>query len=172
MRTLGDARMRHAAAVTAFGMRAQEVSDNQWMRAPAERKWSAAEITTHLTLTLQAFDTELRGGPPMKMRVSGFKRVLARMVYMQRILWNGRFPTGAPAPRETRPPEKLSPRPECLRRFQEMAAELEKSIEKVNAERPNVQVTHPYFGKVGLTDAVLISARHIEHHMKQLPARD
>ena len=172
MRTLGDAQTRHAEAVTAFGMRAQEVTDIEWMRAPAEGKWSPAEITTHLTLSLQAFDTELRGGPAMKMRVAGVKRVLARLLYMQRILWDGRFPTGARAPRETRPPANLSPRPECLRRFHEAAAQLEKSIAKVNAERPNVRVTHPYFGKVGLTDAVKISARHIEHHMKQLPTRD
>ena len=172
MRTLGDARIRHAEAVTAFGKRAEEVTEHDWMRAPADGKWSPAQITVHLTLSFEAFDTDLRGGPPMKMRLNGFKRVLARLLYMQRILWNGRFPSGAPSPRETRPPAELPPRPECLRRFHEAAAQLEKTIGKVNAERPNVRVTHPYFGKVGLTDAVKISARHIEHHMKQLPDRD
>jgi hypothetical protein len=172
MRTLGDARMRHAEAVTAFGRRAEEVTDKDWMRAPAEGKWSPAHIMVHLTLSFEAFDTDLRGGPPMNMRLTGVKRVIARLVYMQRILRTGRFPAGAPAPREIRPPLELRPRPECLRRFYEAAAQLEKTIAKVSAERPNVRVTHPYFGKVGLTAAVKLSARHIEHHVKQLPGRD
>jgi len=172
MRTLAEAQSRHAAAVEAFTKRAQQVTHNQWMRAPADRKWSAAAIATHLTLSLEAFDTELRGGPPMKMRVTGFKRLLVRALVMHRILRDGRFPSGAPAPRETRPPAELSPQPECLRRFSEASTRLEETIAKVYAERPNMRVTHPYFGKVGLTDAVFISARHIEHHMKQLPARN
>lgn len=171
MRTFADAHARHTAAVEAYAERARQVTHNQWMRAPADGKWSPSAITTHLTLSFDAVHTELQGGPPMRMRVAGFKKFIVRLMVMRRILRDGHFPSGAPAPRETRPPAELVPQPEGLRRFQEAASRLDSVLVEVSRTRPDVIVTHPYFGSVRLTDAVFISARHIEHHMKQLPAR-
>lgn len=171
MRTFADAHARHTAAIGAYTDRARQVTHNQWLRSPEDGKWSPSAITTHLTLTFDAVHTELQGGPPMRMRVAGLKKFIVRLLVMRRILRDGHFPSGAPAPRETRPPAELVPQPEGLRRFLEAASRLDTVLVDASRTRPEVLLTHPYFGRVSLTDGVFISARHIEHHMRQLPAR-
>ena len=168
MVSFDDAYARHNAAVEAFAARAQQVSHNGWLRAPAAGKWSPAEVATHLTLGFDAVHAELQGGPAMRMRVAGFKKFLVRLLVMRRILRGGHFPSGAPAPRETRPPADLAPQAEAIRRFRDSAAQFENDIVHARHERPGAHVTHPYFGEIGLPDALYISARHVEHHTKQL----
>lgn len=163
-----DAHARHQRAVAAFATSATAIAPEMWHVAQTAGKWSPAEITTHLELGFRALQQELAGGPPMRLRLRGWKLLYARWRYMRRILADGVFPTGARAPRETRPPAGAASQAVALEAFRAAAANYETEVLGAHAVRPETRLTHPYFGRVSLSQALFISAKHIEHHSRQL----
>jgi hypothetical protein len=169
MHTIVASHARHRNAVDSYTRTAATIPADRWRTPRAEGKWSPAEITAHLTLTFDAITRELRGEGAMQPRLGGWKLMLARLTVMRRILADGRFYTGARAPRETRPEGALKSQEEALRDLREAAARLEKQFDATAAAQPDFKLAHPYFGAIGLGDAIFMSARHVEHHQTQLP---
>jgi hypothetical protein len=165
---LADAHARHQQAVASYLATAAAVPPASWHADRAQGKWSAAAITQHLTLGFRAFEQDVNGGPPMQQRLKGWKLLFARWKYMRRILADGQFPSGARAPRETRPAGNLLPQSESLAQLQLAATSCERQILAAHQTHPDVKLTHPYFGRVSLAQAFFISAKHIEHHRQQL----
>lgn len=164
-----DAHARHQRAVVGYLASAAAVPAWNWDVERPDGKWSAAAITQHLTLGFRAFEQDVRGGPPMQLRLQGWKLLFARWKYMRRILADGQFPNGARAPRETRPGGDMLPQRESLAQLQLAAASYEQQILTAHQTSPTTKLTHPYFGSVSLAEALFISAKHIEHHLEQLP---
>lgn len=169
MTSFEAARVRHQQAVAAYEERARRVAHNTWLRERAPGKWSPAAITQHLIMALDTGVQEMSGGAGMVMRLSGLKLWLARTFILRRILRDGRFPGGARAPRETRPQGELPPQAEGLRNFLAAAEKLDAAAVKAHETKRDVRITHPYFGALNMTDALFLSAKHIEHHTRQLP---
>jgi hypothetical protein len=165
---LADAHARHQQAVASYLATAAAVPAVRWHADRAQGKWSAAAITQHLTLGFRAVEQDVSGGPPMQLRLKGWKLLFARWKYMRRILADGQFPSGARAPRETRPAGESLAQSESLAQLQIAAASCEQKILAAHQTRPRIKLTHPYFGTVSLAEALFISAKHIEHHRQQL----
>jgi len=146
--------------------RVERISDEQWREATGEGKWSAAEIVAHLCSTYRIVIAELEGGQGMQIRVPTLRRWVLRLTVVPGILRGRGFPRGAVAPRETRPGEILE-REESLALFRTLADSFEEAARKAPADR---KLTHAYFGSAAVPDGVLLCARHVEHHARQLPA--
>jgi hypothetical protein len=169
MHTIVESHARHRNAVASYTTTAAAIPADRWQTPRGEGKWSPAEITAHLTLTFDAICRELRGEGSMQPRLTGWKLMLARLTVMRRILADGSFYTGARAPRETRPEGALKPQDVALRELRDAAARLEKQFDATAAAQPDFKLAHPYFGAIGIGDAIFMSARHVEHHQTQLP---
>ena len=154
----------HAANAAAFLETAAAVPDERWNEPRAEGKWSPAEVTAHLVTSCDVVITELRGGAGMAIKTSRWQQILFRLLFGWRILFFGRFPKGIRAPKETRPAEVL-PKEEAILRLRERAAEFETAA---RAADPDLQLSHAYFGRAAAADGVLLCARHIEHHRRQI----
>ncbi|MGH9399362.1 MAG: DinB family protein [Thermoanaerobaculia bacterium] len=158
----------HTRAIEAFLSAARRVPEAGWPRPVAEDKWSPGQIAEHLCLSLEAVAGELSGNSGMRYRLSWWKRFLARRRYLPGILRTRRFPSGARAPRETRPSAAAAPRAEALARLAAASA----AIERIAAENPRAarrRLRHPYFGALSAADFFAVIALHADHHRGQLP---
>jgi hypothetical protein len=159
----------HSASIAAFLSAAESVPEAQWMVPAAPGKWSPGQITEHLSLSLEAVAREVRGESAMAYRLSWWKRLVARRRYLPGILELKRFPSGARAPRETRPAGTPAPRGEALARLRAASA----GIERVYAENPQAaarRLRHPYFGPLPAPDFFGVISLHARHHAGQLPS--
>lgn len=158
----------HRSSIEAFLAAAEAVPEGQWTRPVAPGKWSPGQITEHLSLSLEAVAREVRGESPMRYRLPWWKRFVARRRYLPDMLEKKRFPSGARAPRETRPAEAAAPRSESIARLR--AAR--EGIERLYAENPGAagkRLRHPYFGVLTASDFFGVIALHALHHRSQLP---
>lgn len=146
---------------------AASVEPSRWFEPVAPGKWSAAQIVEHLNCTYDILLQELGGGTGMEIRTSRLTRALLWMTIVPRIVFLGRFPRRAPAPRETRPvaSEPLG-QTEAIEGFRARAEEVDRAV---RAARPEQKITHAYFGAASLANGVVFCARHIQHHGAQLP---
>lgn len=160
-----DVRAIHAAAAAGFAQAADRVTRDAWLEPRAAGKWSPAEIVTHLNLTYDVLLREILGGPGMAVRTSWWQRLILRFTVLPRILRDGVFPEGARAPREVRPPAPLLDQEAAVEEFREKSAQFEALCAAADPERT---LTHAYFGNAPLAKAMLLCARHIEHHARQL----
>lgn len=158
----------HRAALAAFVQRARRVPAAQWEVPRASGKWSPAEITEHLRLSTEKLREEAEGSSSMRLVLPAWKRLLLRLTVLPRILRSGRFPRGAPAPREVRPVSPGLPRDEALGRFEREIARLEAACGATPANGRRL-LGHPYFGKISLTRFHRLLAVHALHHREQLP---
>lgn len=74
------------------------------------------------------------------------------------------FPKAARAPRETRPAAGL-PKEEALTRLRTLAEEF---MAAAVAAPAGASITHAYFGVWPVTRGIIVVARHMEHHRRQL----
>lgn len=159
----------HHAAAADFAAAAEALEDGVWEAPRAPGKWSPAEIVEHLSLAYDVLLGELAGGAGMALRTRWWQRALLRWTLVPRLLGGARFPRGAIAPRETRPSGGTADRAAAVARFRERAATFERAIAEARRERPDGRLTHAYFGSSSYEDALLLSARHVQHHRAQLP---
>jgi hypothetical protein len=155
----------HARAAAEFAAAAEKVPAERWLLPRAEGKWSPAEIVEHLTLAYEVLLRELDGGPGMKLRTSWWQRIVLRFTMVPKILRGDGFPEGARSPRETRPPSANPDQRAAVEKFRSQAA----AFASKAAAAPSKRVTHAYFGKSSMPEALLFCVRHLEHHVKQLP---
>jgi hypothetical protein len=155
----------HAANAEAFAASAAAVPPERWQVPLNDGKWSPAEVAAHLIAAYDVLLRELRGGAGMEIRTSAWQRFILRFTIVPRVR-KGFFPPGARAPRETRPSGPLPPRGEGVALFRVRARELD---DAARSAPPGQRLTHAYFGVSSLAEGIVVCARHIEHHRRQLP---
>ncbi len=163
-----DAERLHAKAVDELLSVASRIPEERWKRPRAEGKWSPAETLEHLAVAYDVLLRELETGVGMKVVTSAWQRLLLRFTMVPRILRGGAFPAGARAPRETRPQMPAADQATAIAVFRDKADRFASTIAAKRAARPRAQLTHAYFGRSSLANALLLVARHVEHHRKQL----
>jgi hypothetical protein len=169
---LRDAIALHDRAVAQFVEAARAVARQGavWDTPCAEGKWSPAQVTLHIIMAFDAVAVELDGGPGMQLRTRPWTHIILRHTVVRRMLRGGRLPTGARAPRETRPPVPTEDAATLIARLEATAAQLNRRLLAAAAAAPGRRLTHPYFGQMPLHEITTVSARHVEHHLRQLEA--
>lgn len=159
----------HRDAVDRFVGSAMAVLEARWAEAAAPGKWSPAEIAEHLSLTYDGVLRELAGGPGVRVRVKGLKLLVLRLLVMPKFLGQGFVPPGVRAPSEVVPQKADRDRGASLARFQERAGEFERVIGGRLADRAG-RISHPFFGRLTMSQGLRFVEVHLRHHTKQLTA--
>lgn len=157
----------HRDAVERFVAQAGLVPAERWAEPRAEGKWSAAEITEHLSLLYDGVLQELAGGPGARVRVKGFKLLVLRLVVMPKFLGQGFVPKGVRAPKEVVPVAPNADRGASLARFEARALEFERVIGAQLSDR-KARISHPFFGRLTMSQGLRFVEVHLRHHTKQL----
>jgi uncharacterized protein DUF1569 len=157
----------HRTALAAFLDAAEALDEPAWRAPWASGKWTRAQIAEHLALAYEALLRELATGEGVRVRGPRWRQTVLRWVVLPHILFHRSLPFRVPAPREMRPPEVTSSRPELLRRLRALGERFEQEMDRAR-RRGGGSVTHPYFGKVGPVKAMRFVAVHIEHHTRQV----
>ena len=158
----------HRSAAAAFETAVSQIPAEVWAQPAAPGKWSPAEITEHLARSYESHLTELRGGPGIRVRVKGLKLFILRWTVMPKLLRTGRFPEGVRAPSEVAPVTPAGTREAGVARFRELAATFEGEMAG-RLEVGKGRITHPFFGKLTLDQALRFVELHVRHHGRQLP---
>ena len=153
-------------ALLAFVATAEGLAAEAWNAAPGD-KWSPAQIAEHLRLTYVAVRAELDVQGGLRVRTKWWQQRLFRLLFLPRILKQGRFPKGVPAMREIRPAGGPFDRVQVLAALQR---EGEGLIAAVRTSTGNERVTHPYLGPLGVDDGVRFLTQHLRHHHAQVGA--
>jgi DinB family protein len=158
----------HSNVVVDVTTAAGRVPPEKWMTPRADGKWSPAEIVEHLSLVFDVLLRELAGGGAMEVRTKLWQRILYRLTIMPKLLRGHPFPRGVRAPRETRPATANADQSAAIAAFRDRAARFETAAADAQ-QKPNARLTHAYFGSSTVVNGVLLCARHMQHHRKQLP---
>ena len=161
-----EAKELHTRAAAELIAAAERVPAERWLVPRADGKWSPAEVVEHLTLAYEVILRELEGGGGMQIRTKWWQRILLRFTMVPKILRGEGFPSGARAPRETRPSPPTLDQHAAIARFRDLGA----LVEEKAATSDRKKLTHAYFGSASICDSMLLCARHIDHHRAQLPA--
>ena len=155
----------HTRAAAELIAVAERVPAERWLVPRADGKWSPAEVLEHLTLAYEVILRELEGGGGMQIRTKWWQRILLRFTMVPKILRGEGFPSGARAPRETRPSSPALDQHAAIARFRDLGT----LVEQKAAQSDRKKLTHAYFGSASICDSMLLCARHIDHHRAQLP---
>jgi hypothetical protein len=147
---------------------AERIPPDRWMAPRAEGKWSPAEIVEHLNLAYDALLRDFAGEGGMKIRTKLWQRILLRFTLVPKLLRGAPFPANARAPRETRPATANPDQAAAIAGFRERSARLGAAAAEAVSSRRRVRLTHAYFGRSPVPEAILLCARHMQHHLKQL----
>jgi hypothetical protein len=146
---------------------ARAVPAERWPATPAPGKWSPAEITRHLVLTYDALAAEQSAGLVIPITFPWWKAWALRTFALPRLLKGQPFPRGVKSPREVRPRGELPGQPELLAEFEGAAARFLAAY-LAASDRTGARATHPYFGRLSLSDMFRFASIHTEHHRRQL----
>ena len=161
----------HEAVLAEFLARVERVPAERWQVPVAPGKWSPAEEAYHVLLAYEFGLAALREGAVMKLRVSPWQARIARWLLLPYLLGSGKFPKGAAAPREVRPPSAEAhalSRPDLIERLRQVAGEAAREVRAADARRPPVQVVHAYFGALRPLPALRLMSAHTMHHARHL----
>jgi hypothetical protein len=150
---------------------AERISQERWMMPRAEGKWSPAEVVEHLNLAYDALLRDFAGEGGMKIRTKLWQRVLLRITLVPKLLRGAPFPANARAPRETRPGVVNADKDAAIAGLRDRASKLDAAAADAMTSRRRVRLTHAYFGRSAVPEAILLCARHMQHHQKQLADR-
>jgi hypothetical protein len=160
----------HRAAVREFAGAVGRLDTATWLRPIGPHKWSPALITEHVTLGIETFIDDTAGRAHLVVQLNAWKRLVARTVFLRRILKTGVFPHGVRAPRETLPSSTPHSQTEALENLDRAVATLETTL-SAHPDPGRCRVTHPYFGSLPLTTSLRLLALHARHHLHQIPRR-
>lgn len=163
-----EAQRVHSEMASLLAASAENVPPDRWLLPIGEAKWSPAEIVEHLSLGYDVLTGELEGGSGMKIKTSAWQRILLRLWLVPKLLRGGAFPKNARSPRELRPASANPDQRAALKSFREKATRFESLAAGMQGDGSRAQLTHAYFGRAGLAESVMLCARHVQHHQKQL----
>ncbi|MFN2317778.1 MAG: DinB family protein [Gemmatimonadales bacterium] len=162
-----EAEVLHAATVRRYLATVGSVATDRWAAEPRPGKWSPGAVTSHLVLTYDALAGEQSAGLAIPIAFSPLKAWVLRTFVLPRLLKGRPFPPGVKAPREVRPKGDMSGREVLAAEFERAAGRFLAAYQSAR-QRPGAKATHPYFGRLALSDMFRFASIHTEHHRRQL----
>jgi hypothetical protein len=158
----------HSDCAGSFAHAARALPKEAWPVPLAAEKWSPAQVVEHLTKVYKVLLSELDGGTGMRVLTNLPLQWFLGWTMVRKILRGNYFPQGARSPRETRPVAIENDPGDALDLFHALANRFHEKIQQAHLQNPNKTLTHAYFGRMNMIDMVLLCARHIQHHHRQL----
>jgi hypothetical protein len=165
MADMNDALAAHRAAVIDL-VAAAERSAATWTTPRAPGKWSPSQVVEHVAGGLDEAANAVSGAPSIPMPPA-FLRSLLRLLFFNRILKKGVFPTGFKAHKALNPASGPATPALARVRLEGALARFDQECRKRVASGQHVVRTG--FGTVSIEDLVRYSAIHTRHHCKQMP---
>ncbi len=157
----------HAQVLTEFLAMIDRMPPDRWQRPPRPNKWSAATLTEHLSVTYAYGRDAATTGRGMRLLVPRPIAWAARTFILPRMLASQKFARGAKAPAEVRPDVGESAaltQAEAKMRLTERADESLAAFDRAMRERPELRITHAYFGPLSLLLTLRMLSAHTRHH--------
>lgn len=155
---------RNGTAVAKFVNTARGVPPARWTQQLAPHEWTPAQHAGHLVLSYQAMTRDLRGEGLLALIGTRRQRFIWRLFGLSQVLVAGRIPHGAPSPRELLPADASPDRITTLDSLQQRVAEFDTAIRHASNTAPRHRLTHPYFGRLSLIQAIRLAEAHTLHH--------
>lgn len=165
--TLDRALDSNREAVARFMAVATHLSQTVWEQPVAPGKWSPGQIAEHLALTYDIARQILHGTSSIPALPAPLRPLLRWFVF--RSIKKGRFPTGGKALKAFAPADRAGDRDTILRRVSASADSFAADFTAA-AAGGRTSLVHPAFGKLALSDYVLLNDLHTRHHTRQIPA--
>lgn len=157
----------YAAVTREFIACMESVPASAWAIPRAPGKWSPAEESEHITLAHEIFASQLSGGGPMRVVLTGWRGFAARWIVLPWILVTGRFPR-ARSPREARPRGEALPRADLITRLDSAARAIGTDLERRGRAAFTDRLGHPYFGAMTCSQVLRLTEVHTRHHLVTL----
>ena len=165
MADFNDVLAAHHAAVLDF-VAAAERSAATWTTPRAPGKWSPSQVVEHVTRGMEEAANAVSGAPSSIPMPPAFLRPLLRLLFFNRILKKGVFPTGFKAHKTMNPTIGPATPAEARVRLEGALARFDQECRRLAASGQKVVSG---FGAVSVEDFARWSAMHTRHHCKQLP---
>ena len=146
---------------------AAERSAATWTTPRAPGKWSPSQVVEHVTRGLEEAANVVSGAPSSMKMPPAFVRPLLRLLFFNRILKKGVFPTGFKAHKTMNPASGPATPAEVRVRVEVALARFDQECRRRVASGQHVVSTG--FGTVSVEDFVRFNAMHTRHHCKQMP---
>jgi hypothetical protein len=145
---------------------AAERSAATWTTPRAPGKWSPSQVVEHVAGGLDEAANIVSGTPSMPMPPA-FLRPLIKILFFNRILKKGVFPTGFKAHKAMNPTSGPATPAEARVRLEGALARFDQECRRQAAGGQHVVSTG--FGAVSVVDLVRFNTLHTRHHCKQMP---
>jgi DinB superfamily len=146
---------------------AAERSAATWTTPRAPGKWSPSQVVEHVTRGFEEAANGVSGAPSSIKMPPAFLRPLLRLLFFNRILKKGVFPTGFKAHKAMNPASGPATPAEARVRLEGALARFDQECRRRVASGQHVVSTS--FGTVSVEDFVRFNAMHTRHHCKQMP---
>lgn len=166
-RAWSEAEALHAETVRRYLATAGSVAEDRWTAEPRPGKWSPAEVTKHLVLTYEALAAEQASGLVVPIAFPPWKAWVLRTFALPRLMRGRPFPPGVKSPRGVRPKGDIPGRDALMTEFEHAAGRFLAAYQSAR-QRPGARATHPYFGRLPLSEMFRFASIHSEHHRRQL----
>lgn len=164
----------HDEAVTRFLDAMAAVPADLWAQPPAPNRWSAAALSLHVIDAYGYCIRALDGGPQMRTLLPVWRMWMLRELVMPIMFHLRRFPREAPAPREVIPDLAAAVDLSQEDARTRLVATAARAIEDLNTAalvRPDVRISHAYFGAMSPRQTVVLLTGHTRHHAEGLRSR-
>lgn len=161
-----DVILEDNVAAAAEVLEAASRAGDTWNTPRTLGGWSPAQVVEHVSLTLEQGAAVVSGRQSKFPNFPAILRPLARGLYYNRVLKEGRFPrsktTAAlePSPAGATPAEADTRLQVAVRNFNQACRD------RIANGRP---LQHPVFGSVSVESYAQFQVLHIRHHRAQLP---
>jgi hypothetical protein len=161
-----DAILEDNVAAAAEVLEAASRARDTWNAPRTSGGWSPAQVVEHVSLTLEQGAAVVSGRQSKFPNFPAILRPLARGLYYNRVLKEGRFP-------RSKTTAALEPSPAGAT-LAEADARLQAAVRNFNqACRDRIAngrpLQHPVFGTVSVESYARFQVLHIRHHLTQLP---
>lgn len=153
-------------AADAFKAAALRVNESAWNTPRAPGKWSPAQVTDHVGVTVKLARGAMGGKSPMG-SLPFFLRPILRSFFFEPVLKKG-FPKKGKGHSVFAPAHSPMPRDQLCARIDSEVAALEADA-RAMANSGKVEFTRGFFGRVPVADYVMFNALHFDRHREQLP---
>ncbi|MCA1790089.1 MAG: DinB family protein [Thioalkalivibrio sp.] len=140
------------------------MSDTAWSEAEVLH---AATVRRYLATVGSVATDRWAAEPRPPIAFPPLKAWVLRTFVLPRLLKGRPFPPGVKAPREVRPKGDMSGREVLAAEFERAAGRFLAAYQSAR-QRPGAKATHPYFGRLALSDMFRFASIHTEHHRRQL----